>query len=61
MQRRILWLAHEWKLTDAEIKDVMKCRSEDIADFVKRHPGVNCEWLLIGSLRGLQAMQRGQQ
>jgi hypothetical protein len=60
IRRRILWLAHEWKLSDAQIKNAMKCRSDSIADFIGQHPSISAEWLLVGDLKALhkQEMQR---
>jgi hypothetical protein len=56
VRRRIQWLAHERKLSDAQIKDVMKCRTDTIGDFIEQHC-ISGEWLLAGDLKAFHSQE----
>jgi hypothetical protein len=58
IRRRLLWLAHERKLSPAQIKNVLKCRHTDFGGLITQHR-ISAEWLLMGNLKALQRMQRG--
>jgi hypothetical protein len=53
MNRRVLWLAREWRLP--RCPKIGRAMTPELVDYCKTH-GVSMDWLLYGDLKGLHRM-----
>ena len=57
IERRVLWLSHEWQLP--RCPKIGRTMSKALREYVKAH-GISYDWLLLGDLKGLQRMMQGR-